>query len=65
MNFCYFIFIKYHYYCVGSGMRLGKESAVAKPTTAELEPQGTSVWIHVVNAAGRDQSDVIKCDNQI
>ena len=29
-----------------------------KPTTAELEHQGTSVWVHVVSAAGRDYSSV-------
>ena len=28
----------------------------SKPTTAELEPQGTSVWIHVVNAAGETRA---------
>ena len=33
-NYCIFVFIKYHYYCVGPGARL------RKPTTPELDLQG-------------------------
>ena len=47
------MFIEYYYYCVGAG------ECGHKPTTAELEPRRTSVWIHAVNAAGRDHSGVI------
>ena len=51
------MFIEYIFLLCWSGCAPPQGERDRKPTTAELEPQGTSVY--VVNAARRDQSSVI------
>ena len=58
-----FMFIEYIFLLCWSGCAPLQGERDCKPTTAELEPQGTSVY--VVNAARRDQSSVIRYDYQI
>ena len=60
-----FMFIEYiYFYCLRAGARLRKESTTAsqQPLSSSLREQ---VSIHGVNAAGRDQSSVIRYDYQI
>ena len=64
MNYCILILLNIYFYCVGAGARLRKERATAnqQPLSSSLREQ---VCIHGVNAAGRDQSSVIRYDYQI
>ena len=57
------MFIEYIFLLCWSGCAPPQGERDRKPTTAELEPQGTSV--SVVNAARGDQSSVIRYDYQI
>ena len=64
MNYCILILLNIYFYCVGAGARLRKDSATAnqQPLSSSLREQ---VCLRGVNAAGRDQSSVIRYDYQI
>ena len=63
MNYCILILLNIIFLLCRSGCAPPQGERDRKPTTAELEPQGTSV--SVVNAARGDQSSVIRYDYQI
>ena len=55
-----FMFSEYIFLLCWSGCAPPQGERDRKPTTTELEPQGTSVY--VVNAARQDQSSAIRYD---